>query len=186
MPIARVDVVVVDARRGRRRRRAGGTTRARAGGTTRRDVALVGVVGLACATTVGEARARARAVVRVDGALAPDGELAIDIVLPRGYHFTEGARSRYEVTPTGREGTLGEDGRALARAERRAMGDANELAVECLVYFCREEDVCLLQRVRFEVEVREGGAREVNARFDVAPEASESEAPEWNRFAVEL
>ncbi|OUS48105.1 hypothetical protein BE221DRAFT_144687 [Ostreococcus tauri] len=58
------------------------------------------------------------------------------------------------------------------------MGDANELAVECLVYFCREEDVCLLQRVRFEVEV--------NARFDVAPEASESEAPEWNRFAVEL
>ena len=42
--------------------------------------------------------------------------------------------------------------------------DAGEAKVECAVYFCRENDVCLLQRVRFEVPFAGAGAAEPTSR----------------------
>ena len=48
--------------------------------------------------------------------------------------------------------------------------------MDCTVYFCREDDVCLLQRVRFEAGMSEDGAARATAAYDFAAEATDGAA----------
>ena len=55
-------------------------------------------------------------------------------------------------------------------------GEGEDVTVDCTVYFCREDDVCLLQRVRFEARMSEDGAARATAAYDVAAEATDGAA----------
>ena len=141
--------------------------------------ACVAAVGWASGTQPSEARAMA--TVRAERAIRRDGgEVEFTVQLPSGYHFTEGANSRFEVTG-GNTGKLFADAKGEpvtatrnVKVDAGAIGDADTVRVECTVYFCREDDVCLLQRVRFEVPVSESGEDVSRLSFAVPPEASDS------------
>jgi len=91
------------------------------------------------------------------------GEVILGIVLPTGYHFTKGANSRFEVllepadTPLRFEpvsGSLQEGGKTAARIRFKRTGTAlpgSLIRVNCKIYYCQDEDVCLFQQVSFEV-----------------------------------
>lgn len=137
----------------------------------------VAAVGWASGTQPSEARAMA--TVRAERAIRRDGgEVEFTVQLPSGYHFTEGANSRFEVIG-GDAGKLFADAKGepvtatrKVKVDAGAIGDADLMRVECTVYFCREDDVCLLQRVRFEVPVSESGEDVSRLSFAVPPEAS--------------
>ena len=164
---------------------AGVVRASRADAAVRRRAVLVG--GATVAVRARAVDARTTRTARVDEALArKGGVVTIDVRLPEGYHLTRGANSRFEVEPGGGTGALTGADAARGTARVRDLGDARAVVVTCTVYFCREEDVCLVQRVRFEVPVEEGGKETVRATFAVEPEGEGGGAPEWNRFAVEL
>ena len=150
-------------------------SRTRAVVVRRRD-ALEIMTSLAVGLGVcGDARARPMARARASGVVRRDGgAFEFTVRLPRGYHFTEGANSRYESS-TGERGTLGGAGEATRTVTTRG-GEGEDVTVDCTVYFCREDDVCLLQRVRFEAGMSEDGAARATAAYDVAAEATDGAA----------
>jgi hypothetical protein len=129
--------------------------------------------------------------VRLGGKANAKSSVTLTLALPPEYHLTKGANSRFEATlddaavargvvVDAATGPLvdGEEvklrfsfasaGQALAPVPETEE-DAGEAKVECAVYFCRENDVCLLQRVRFEVPFAGAGAADADValRFDV-------------------
>ena len=139
------------------------------------------------ATTLGDdvARARSSATVRAPSPMrgaVDGGGFECATTLPRGYHLTRGANSRYEVTPGGARGALtaDDDGAAVVTMTIRVDApseavDGDVVGVDCVVYFCRDEDVCLAQRVRFEAVVRDDAVDAVaRAAFLVPGEASDA------------
>ena len=160
--------------------------------------ALVGAAaGFAWAIRpVPPAHARATAVVRADavrlgGKANAKSAVTLTLALPPEYHLTKGANSRFEVTlddaAVARGVVVDKTSGPLVDSEdvklRFSFASANDALapvpddeeeagaakVECAVYFCRENDVCLLQRARFEVPF--AGAADADAdvalRFDV-------------------
>lgn len=130
------------------------------------------------------AAVRPLAVVRSEPVAASAGEISLSIALPPGYHLTMGANSRFEVEVVGKDNNDGDvddkatesplkvkptAGKLVEGQEVRLKfsadsgggggGGGGEVRANCTVYFCREDDICLLQRVRFEVPVlpTEGG-----------------------------
>lgn len=160
--------------------------------------ALVGAAaGFAWAISLPPpADARATAVVRADpvrlgGKANAKSGVTLTLALPPEYHLTKGANSRFEaslddaavargVVVDAATGFLVDGQDVKLRFSFASANDAlapvpdneeeaGEAKVECAVYFCRENDVCLLQRVRFEVPFA-GGAdadADVALRFDV-------------------
>tara|TARA_B110000503_G_scaffold124314_1_gene190738 strand:+ start:967 stop:1701 length:735 start_codon:yes stop_codon:yes gene_type:complete len=147
---------------------------------TRRQT-LVGAISAVALFTYASpqpAYARQTAVVRSDptglgGKANANQNVVVTLGLPNEYHLTSGANSNFSVTlddaATARgivvdtqSGPLqdGEDVRvrfsfatatqALASVPEKKE-EQGEAKIECVVYFCRENDVCLLQRVRFEI-----------------------------------
>ena len=150
---------------------------------TRRVALTTTAIALAVCGDARDARARPLAVVEARDAVARDGgRFTFEIELPRGYHFTEGANSRYETTAaaSGTRGALEGDGGAKRTVVVRAAEGVNEARVDCVVYFCRTDDVCLMQRVRFEVPVATGGASETTAEYVVAAEANDAAVPSFD------
>ena len=76
------------------------------------------------------------------------------------------------------------DGGAKRTVVVRAAEGVNEARVDCVVYFCRTDDVCLMQRVRFEVPVATGGASETTAEYVVAAEANDAAVPSFDLIAA--
>ena len=81
---------------------------------------------------------------------------------------------------SGTRGALEGDGGAKRTVVVRAAEGVNEARVDCVVYFCRTDDVCLMQRVRFEVPVATGGASETTAEYVVAAEANDAAVPSFD------
>ena len=154
----------------------------------------VSVAAGALARPPDAAATRPLAVVRAPPVAADaPAEILLSVVLPPGYHLTKGANSRFEVD-------VDEDARVVVEplagklAEnadvkltvRPANGAANgagegstnagEVRANCTVYFCRDDDICLVQRVRFEAPAAAGGADRATLRFDV-PAAEPPVAP---------
>jgi len=170
------------------RRRAATIARARDGGARARVERRVALATMAT-TALGlwrdarDARARPLAVVATRDAVRRDGgAFTLEIELPRGYHFTEGANSRCE-TPAAASGTRGAlegEGGAARTVVVDAAEGVDEVDVDCVVYFCRTDDVCLMQRVRFEVPVATGGASAAAAKYVVSPEANDAAVPSFD------
>jgi len=92
------------------------------------------------------------------------------------------APSPFTVEPTAGKLVDGQDVRlqfAATAGEVGAGGAGVEVRANCTVYFCREDDICLLQRVRFEVPVAAAGVREgaVALHFEVPAAAEVRAAP---------
>ena len=86
------------------------------------------------ATTLGDdvARARSSATVRAPSPMrgaVDGGGFECATTLPRGYHLTRGANSRYEVTPGGARGALTADDDGAAVVTMTIRVDAPSEAV---------------------------------------------------------
>ena len=154
----------------------------------------VSVAAGALARPLDAAATRPLAVVRAPPVAADaPAEILLTVALPPGYHLTKGANSRFEVdvdedarvVVEPLAGKLAENADvkltvrpAKGAANGAAAGSANagEVRANCTVYFCRDDDICLLQRVRFEVPAAAGGADRATLRFDV-PAAEPPAAP---------
>jgi hypothetical protein len=81
----------------------------------------------------GPSAARSLAVVRSAPVAASAGEISLSIALPPGYHFTEGANSRFKVTVVGDGGGEGGErggGVTDGTAAATTAGAASPLTVE--------------------------------------------------------
>lgn len=97
--------------------------------------------------------------------IGASGELVVSINLPSGYHFTKGANSRYEVVvepPASADsvsvesmrGSLRDSGLSRIKFKRTgAVDPGTTLNVNCKIYYCQQEDLCLFKQVSFEVPV---------------------------------
>lgn len=101
-------------------------------------------------------------VIRISGGSSNEGNLYLRISLPEGYHFSKEARSKFnvETEPDNAvvieplDGVLGPEGSAMLHFKRNtsspSMGRLN-----CKVYYCKEDEVCLYQSLAFEVAFKE-------------------------------
>lgn len=130
------------------------------------------------AATPQPSYARQTAVVRSDPVSLGEKanakqSVVLKLQLPNEYHLTKGAKSKISVTLDDAAINRGivvdtseadlQDDTDIKLRFSFATGtqslanvptdnsEAGEAKIECAVYFCRENDVCLLQRVRFEV-----------------------------------
>lgn len=89
---------------------------------------------------------------------ASNGALLLELQLPAGYHYTQGANSRFEVHPVQAaqqqlqlepaSGSLSESGAIAIRFNCRQAARGRLLAK---VYFCQDKDMCLFQELSFEL-----------------------------------
>lgn len=98
----------------------------------------------------------------VNGSSSNEGNLNINISLPEEYHFSKEARSRFsvDIEPENAlsidplDGNLSPDGTATIHF-RRSSASASVGRVNCKVYYCKEDEVCLYQSLQFEIPFEE-------------------------------
>ncbi|OAY81734.1 NHL repeat-containing protein 2 [Ananas comosus] len=119
-------------------------------------------------------------VIKVDGGSSKEGYFYIAFSVPDGYHFSKEARSKFdvEIEPANTvdidplSGYLNPDGSASLHFRRisplPAMGRIN-----CKVYYCKEDEVCLYQSVAFDVsfqsEKPESNPADIRISYSVVP-----------------
>ncbi|KAL6132788.1 hypothetical protein ACLB2K_065027 [Fragaria x ananassa] len=121
--------------------------------------------------------------VTVDGGSSNEGNLSIKISLPEEYHFSKEARSKFSVETEPEtavlvdpsEGYLSPEGSAVLHF-RRPSPSASVGRINCKVYYCKEDEVCLYQSLLFEVpfheEVPESNPEEITLAYLVKPRTS--------------
>lgn len=101
-------------------------------------------------------------VIKVDGSSSTEGNLYLRISLPEGYHFSKEAESKFnvETEPDSAvvieplDGFLGPEGSAMLHF-KRSKSSVSMGRVNCKVYYCKEDEVCLYQSLAFEVPFKE-------------------------------
>ncbi|PNT77528.1 hypothetical protein BRADI_1g64267v3 [Brachypodium distachyon] len=102
-------------------------------------------------------------VINVDGGSPMEGYLSLAISVPDGYHFSKEARSKFEVETEPADaieiepvnGFLDSDGLASLKFKRTSSSSSMG-RINCKVYYCKEDEVCLYQSVAFDVKFQEG------------------------------
>lgn len=102
-------------------------------------------------------------VINVDGGSSMEGYVSLAISIPDGYHFSKEARSKFdvetepanaiEIEPV--NGSLNSDGQASLKFKRTSSSSSTG-RINCKVYYCKEDEVCLYQSVAFDVKFQEG------------------------------
>ncbi|XAR49254.1 hypothetical protein NMG60_11032383, partial [Bertholletia excelsa] len=100
--------------------------------------------------------------ITVDGGSSKKGNLYLKISVPQGYHFSKEARSKFnvETEPENQvsidpvDGYLSPEGTTTLHF-RRLTPSASVGRINCKVYYCKEDEVCLYQSVAFQVPFRE-------------------------------
>ncbi|KAK4851350.1 hypothetical protein QYF36_014395 [Acer negundo] len=95
--------------------------------------------------------------VVVNGGLSNEGNLNLKISLPKEYHFSKEARSKFsvDVEPENAviidplDGNFSPEGSAAFHF-RRSSPSASTGRISCKVYYCKEDEVCLYQSLLFE------------------------------------
>ncbi|GAB2287271.1 Protein SUPPRESSOR OF QUENCHING 1, chloroplastic [Dionaea muscipula] len=145
-----------------------------------RTLELKGVLPPASRTrTVRRLRKRPSAdtkIITVTGGPANEGNLYLMISVPENYHFSKEARSKYSVETEPEnaiviepsEGTLGPQGSAILHFKRDSPS-ASLARINCKVYYCKEDEVCLYQslafQVPFEEEIPNATPAEINLQY---------------------
>lgn len=101
-------------------------------------------------------------VINVDGGSSKEGFLSLAVTVPDGYHFSKEARSKFDVEtepPNAVEiepanGFLNSEGLASLKF-RRISSSLSMGRINCKVYYCKEDEVCLYQSIAFDVKFRE-------------------------------
>ncbi|XP_015874923.3 protein SUPPRESSOR OF QUENCHING 1, chloroplastic [Ziziphus jujuba] len=121
--------------------------------------------------------------ITVEGSSSSEGNLSIKISLPEEYHFSKEARSKFSVETEPEEavvidpldGYLSPEGSAVVHF-RRTSPSASMGRINCKVYYCKEDEVCLYQSLLFEVpfreEVAESTPADINLAYLVKPRTS--------------
>lgn len=100
--------------------------------------------------------------VTVDGGSSNKGNLYVKISIPEGYHFSKEARSKFsvEIEPEKQmvidpvDGYLSPEGSASLHF-RRPSPSPSMGRINCKVYYCKEDEICLYQSLAFEVPFQE-------------------------------
>ncbi|BFG36805.1 hypothetical protein CerSpe_230790 [Prunus speciosa] len=121
--------------------------------------------------------------ITVDGGSSNEGNLSIKISVPEGYHFSKEARSKFSVETEPEtaisidplDGYLSPEGSAILHFKRPSPS-ASLGRINCKVYYCKEDEVCLYQSLLFEVpfqeESPESNPEEITLAYVVKPKAS--------------
>ncbi|XP_007031176.2 PREDICTED: NHL repeat-containing protein 2 [Theobroma cacao] len=121
----------------------------------------------------------------VNGGSSSEGNLYLKVSLPEEYHFSKEAKSKFTVdiepdiavSIDPLDGNLSPQGSATLHF-RRSISSAFTGRINCKVYYCKEDEVCLYQSLLFEVpfqeEVPESKPAEIKLAYDVKPKASTS------------
>ncbi|XP_074567603.1 protein SUPPRESSOR OF QUENCHING 1, chloroplastic isoform X2 [Curcuma longa] len=120
-------------------------------------------------------------IVKIDGGTSMEGIFNLTVLVPEGYHFSKEARSKFDVEtdPTNAiniepvNGNLSPEGSASLKF-RRNSPSAVMGRINCKIYYCKEDEVCLYQSVAFDVSFREeleSTQQEVKISYTVTPKA---------------
>ncbi|XP_020212147.1 protein SUPPRESSOR OF QUENCHING 1, chloroplastic isoform X2 [Cajanus cajan] len=113
--------------------------------------------------------------ISIDAISSNEGNLFIKILLPNEYHFSKEARSRFSVDIEPEDavnidpldGSLSPEGSATLHF-KRSSNSASMGRINCKVYYCKEDEVCLYQSLLFEVPFREGVSNPAKADVTLA------------------
>ncbi|XP_057439055.1 protein SUPPRESSOR OF QUENCHING 1, chloroplastic isoform X2 [Lotus japonicus] len=113
--------------------------------------------------------------ITIDAISSEEGNLSIDISLPNEYHFSKEARSRFSVDIESEgsvdidplDGLLSPEGSATLHFKRSSTSAAVG-RINCKIYYCKEDAVCLYQSLLFEVPFREGVSDSTRANVTLA------------------
>ncbi|KAJ7973259.1 NHL repeat-containing protein 2 [Quillaja saponaria] len=103
------------------------------------------------------------------------GNLSLKISLPKEYHFSKEARSKFSVDTEPEnavlieplDGYLSPEGSTILHY-RRSSASASMGRVNCKIYFCKEDEVCLYENLLFEIPFREGDPNSTLADITLA------------------
>ncbi|KAL6964635.1 Protein SUPPRESSOR OF QUENCHING 1, chloroplastic, partial [Sarracenia purpurea var. burkii] len=121
--------------------------------------------------------------VKVDGSSSNKGNLYLKIAIPEGYHFSKEARSKFsvEIEPENKvvidpvDGYLTPDGSASLHF-RRSSPVASIGRINCKVYYCKEDEICLYQSLAFELPflevIPDSTSAEITLTYLVKPKAA--------------
>lgn len=124
-------------------------------------------------------------IIKIDGGSSTEGNLSLRIYVPEGYHFSKEARSKFDVeieagnavTIKPSDGILDSDGYAHFHFKRTLTSPVLG-RINCKVYYCKEDEVCLYESLAFDVffneAVAESPQTEVRLVFTVQPKTSVS------------
>ncbi|WOL00279.1 NHL repeat-containing protein 2 isoform X1 [Canna indica] len=101
-------------------------------------------------------------IIKIDGGTSKEGIFNLTVAVPEGYHFSKEARSKFdvEIDPINSidiepiNGYLSSDGSASIKFRRNSTSPAMG-RINCKVYYCKEDEVCLYQSVAFDVSLKE-------------------------------
>uniref|UniRef100_A0A0E0NU56 Thioredoxin domain-containing protein n=1 Tax=Oryza rufipogon TaxID=4529 RepID=A0A0E0NU56_ORYRU len=124
-------------------------------------------------------------VINIDGGSSIEGYLSLAISVPDGYHFSKEARSKFdvdiepadaiEIEPV--NGFLN-SGQASLKYRRKSSSSSTG-RINCKVYYCKEDEVCLYQSVAFDVKFREEAVpspAQITLSYSVVPRDTSSSA----------
>uniref|UniRef100_A0A2N9EPZ1 Thioredoxin domain-containing protein n=1 Tax=Fagus sylvatica TaxID=28930 RepID=A0A2N9EPZ1_FAGSY len=118
--------------------------------------------------------------VTVDGGSSNEGNLSLKISLPEEYHFSKEARSKFsvDIEPESSmvidplDGYLSPEGSAILHF-KRSSSSSSMGRINCKVYYCKEDEVCLYQSLLFEVpfqkEIPDSSPAEITLAYVVKP-----------------
>ncbi|XP_015690862.1 protein SUPPRESSOR OF QUENCHING 1, chloroplastic [Oryza brachyantha] len=125
-------------------------------------------------------------VINIDGGSSMEGYLSLAISVPDGYHFSKEARSKFdvdiepadavEIEPV--NGFLNSEGQASLKYKRTSSSSTTG-RINCKVYYCKEDEVCLYQSVAFDVKFREeaiSSPAQITLSYTVVPRDNSSSA----------
>ncbi|PPS02536.1 hypothetical protein GOBAR_AA18128 [Gossypium barbadense] len=119
----------------------------------------------------------------VNGGSSSEGNLYLKISLPEEYHFSKEAQSKFtvDIEPANAvsidplDGKLSPEGSTKLHF-RRSTSSAFTGMINCKVYYCKEDEVCLYQSLLFEVPFQEEDPQakpaDIKLVYDVKPKAS--------------
>ncbi|KAJ8752307.1 hypothetical protein K2173_003943 [Erythroxylum novogranatense] len=122
-------------------------------------------------------------IIKVIGGSSNEGNLLLKISLPKEYHFSKEARSKFivETEPENvmsiepLDGYISPEGTAALHF-KRSSASASMGRINCKVYYCKEDEVCLYQSLSFEVgfeeEVPGSPSSEIRLEHVVKPKES--------------
>ncbi|KAB1227389.1 NHL repeat-containing protein 2 [Morella rubra] len=113
--------------------------------------------------------------ITVDGGSSNDGSLSLKILLPEEYHLSKEARSKFGVESEPEnsviidpsDGYLSPEGSAILHF-RRSSPSASLGRINCKVYYCKEDELCLYQSLSFEVPFQEANPEAAPAEIALA------------------
>lgn len=118
-------------------------------------------------------------VIKTESVKMSNGSIKVQISLPAGYHFTKEVTSKFEadVEPDGKveldpsSGTFDTNGQAVISFSRSQDALAN-IQINCKVYYCEEDEVCLYKGLAFQIpfdEVSSSSSMVLPLTYNVKP-----------------